>query len=84
MKLATVVVGDPKAHFSIDTAARCKGGRYSFPWIAPLTLDPYLIMLSVKQRGIKYHFYSFWYDSTRAVYIYIYIYIYIYMFSNQY
>ena len=23
-----------------------KGGRYSLPWIAPPTLDPYLIMLS--------------------------------------
>ena len=28
-----------------------------------LTLDPYLIMLSVKQDGIKYHFLSLWYDS---------------------
>ena len=26
--------------------------------------DPYFIMLSVKQGGIKYHFLSFWYDST--------------------
>ena len=28
------------------------------------TLDPYLIVLSVKQGGIKYHFLSLWYDST--------------------
>ena len=31
-----------------------KEGHYSFPWIAPLTLDPYLIMQSVKQRSINY------------------------------
>ena len=34
--LATVVEGDPKAPFSIATTPRCKGGHYSFPWIAPL------------------------------------------------
>ena len=37
------------------TTPRYRGGRYSFPWIAPLTLDPYFIMLIVKQGGIKYH-----------------------------
>ena len=36
VKLATVVEGDQKAPFSIATTPRCKGGRYSFPWIAPL------------------------------------------------
>ena len=25
--------------FSIATTPRCRGGRYSFPWIAPLILD---------------------------------------------
>ena len=34
--LATVVEGDPKAPFSIATTPSCEGGRYSFPWIAPL------------------------------------------------
>ena len=34
-------------------------GRYSFPLIAPLTIDSYLTMLSVKQGGIKYHFWVF-------------------------
>ena len=34
------------------------GGRYSIPRIAPLYLDTYLIFLSVKQGGIKYHFKS--------------------------
>ena len=48
---------DPKAPFSIGTALlHCLD--YS------TTLDPYLIMLSVKQGGIKYYFLSFWYDST--------------------
>ena len=32
------------------------------PGLLHFTLDPYLIMLSVKQRGIKYHFLSLWYD----------------------
>ena len=36
VKLTTVVEGDPKAPFSIATTLKCKGGRYSFPWIAPL------------------------------------------------
>ena len=44
----TEVKGDPKAPFSIATTARCSGGRFSFPSNAPLTLDSYFIMLSVK------------------------------------
>ena len=35
-KLATVIEGDQKAPFSIATIPRCRGERYSFPWIAPL------------------------------------------------
>ena len=35
-ELATIVEGDPKAPFSIATTPRCRGGRYSIPWIAPL------------------------------------------------
>ena len=58
-------VGDSKALFSIATTSRCRGGRYSFPGLLHFTLDPYLIMLSVKQRGIKYHILSLSYDSTR-------------------
>ncbi len=46
---------------SIATTTRCRGGRYSFPGSLHFTLDPYLIMLSVKQGGIKYHFLSLWY-----------------------
>ena len=29
-------VGDLKAPFSIATTPKCREGRYSFPWIAPL------------------------------------------------
>ena len=58
VKLATIVEGNPKAPFSIATTPRCRGGRYSFPGLLYFTLDPYLIMLSVKQGGIKYHFLS--------------------------
>ena len=62
--MATIVEGNPKAPFSIATTPRCRGGRYSFPGLLYFTLDAYLIMLSVKQGGIKYHFLSLWYDST--------------------
>ena len=34
--LATLVEGDPMPHLSIATTPMCWGGRYSFPWIAPL------------------------------------------------
>ena len=53
-----------KTPFSIATMSRYRGWYYSFHWIASLTLDLYLIILSVKQGGIKYHFLSLWYDST--------------------
>ena len=55
--MGILVEGDPKAPFSIATASRCWGGCY-------FILDHHLIMLSVKQVGIKYHFLSLWYDST--------------------
>ena len=29
-------VDDPKDPFSIVTKTRCRGGRYSFPWMIPL------------------------------------------------
>ena len=38
-------------------------GATPFPVLLHFTLDPYLIVLSVKQGGIKYHFLSLWYDS---------------------
>ena len=63
-KLVTVVEGDMKALFSIPSTSRCWRGYSSFSCIAPPPLDLYLIMLNVKQGGIKYHFLSLWYDST--------------------
>ena len=36
VKLVTLVEDYSKAPFSIATTPRCKGGRYSFPWIALL------------------------------------------------
>ena len=53
-----LVKGDPKAPFSFATTTRCWKRRHSFLRIAPLTLDPYLIMLSVKQWGVNYHFFE--------------------------
>ena len=41
------VEGGPKVTFSIAKTPRCREGRYYFPWIALLSLDTYLIMLSV-------------------------------------
>ena len=38
------MLGDLKASFSIATSPRCRGGCYSFPRIASLTLDPYLML----------------------------------------
>ena len=64
VKLATLVEGDPKAPFSIATTPRCRGGRYPFHWLLYFTLNTYLILLSVKQGGIEYHFKNLWYDST--------------------
>ena len=36
VKLATIVEGEQKVTFSIAATPRCKKGRNSFPWIAPL------------------------------------------------
>ena len=62
--MTTVDEGGPKVPFSIPTTPRCREGATPFPGLLHFTLDPYLIMLSVKQGGIKYHFLSLWYDST--------------------
>ena len=64
IKLAPVVEGDSKCPFSIATTPRCRGRRFSFPGLLHFTFDTYIIMLSVKQGSIKYHFVSLWYVST--------------------
>ena len=52
----TIIEEGLEASFSKATSSKCREGRNSFPWISPLTRDTYLIMLSVKLGGIKYHF----------------------------
>ena len=56
----TLVEGDWKATerlpFLIATTQVCLEERYTFPWIVPLTLDPFLIIRCVKQVDIKYIF----------------------------
>ena len=46
LKFTTLVEGGPKAPFSIATTP--KEGATPFPVLLHFTLDPYLIMLSVK------------------------------------
>ena len=46
-----------KAPFSKATTPTCRGGLYSITWSDSLTLDPCLIMLSIKQGGRKYLFF---------------------------
>ena len=58
--MVTVVEGNPKASFSIATTPGCTPSTR----LLHFTLDTYLIMLNVKQGGIKYHFLSLWYDVT--------------------
>ena len=36
VKFATLIEGNPKDPFSIDTTPRCRGRRYSIPWVSPL------------------------------------------------
>ena len=52
-----VVEGDLKSLFSIHQGIG--EDATPFPGLLHFTLDPYLIMLSVKQAGIKYHFWVF-------------------------
>ena len=56
VNLKILVENDPKAPFSIATTLRCREGAIPFPELLHFNIDPYLIMLSVKQCGIKYHF----------------------------
>ena len=52
------------ALFSIATTPRCWEGATPFPWLLHFILNPYLILLSINQGGIKYHFPSLWYNVT--------------------
>ena len=60
-----LVAGDSKAPFSIAITPRCRGGRYSIPWIAPLY--PWSVPYSAEYLA-RWHqeqfFLSLWYDLT--------------------
>ena len=56
--------GWPEGSFSIATIYTVEEGATPFSGLLHFTLDSNLIMLSVKQGSIKYHFLSLWYDST--------------------
>ena len=64
VKLVTVFEGDPKVPFSIASTPKCREGPTPFFVLLNLIIDMYLILLSVKQGDIRYHFLSLWYDST--------------------
>ena len=64
LKLSAIVEGNPKAPLSIATTPRCRRGATPYPGLLHFTLDPYLMVLSAKQGGIKYPFFSLWYDLT--------------------
>ena len=51
--------GWPEGSFFDSYYTKVLGGATLFPRLLNFTLDPYLIMLSVKQGGIKYHFWVF-------------------------
>ena len=58
--MANIVESDPKAPLSKATTPRCSGGGSTpLPGLLYFTLDPYLMMLSVRQGDIKYHFLVF-------------------------
>ena len=57
-----LVEGYSKAPFATATTPSWRGRRSSFPGLLHFTFDPYHKMLIVKQGGIKYHFFSLWYD----------------------
>ena len=64
IKLVTLVEADPKALFQQLLHRGVGKTATPIPGFLQFIFDPYLIMLSVKQGGIKYYFLSLWYDST--------------------
>ena len=61
--MATVVVDDPKATFSIATTPKCKGERYSMKYTT-LTLILNLQCWVLIKAASSTNFLSLWYDST--------------------
>ena len=56
VKCATMVKGHPKSTFVIVSTPRCNKECYSFPGLLHFTLSPCLIIPSVMEGSIKYHF----------------------------
>ena len=61
--MAIIVEDDPKAHFSIATTPRCRGGRYSFPCIASFYRWYVPNNTEFQARRYLVPFLSLWYDS---------------------
>ena len=51
--------GQPEGSLFNSYYTKCKEGHYTFPGLLHFSPDLYLIMLSVKQSGIKYFFWVF-------------------------
>ena len=62
--LTTVVQGDHKAPFSIATTLWCRGGCYSFPWIAPLYpwYVPYIVECYASRDNVPFFESLIWRD----------------------
>ena len=58
VKLATLIESNPKDPLSIASTRDVGEGATPFPGLFHFTLDPYLIMLIVKQGSIKYHIFE--------------------------
>ena len=97
IKLAAIVEGNQKAPFSIATTLRCRGGRYSLPWIVPLypRYIPYIAECLARRYQVPFLKSLVWCDlglnpglpnhwwTFYPLSLYIYIYIYIYHFSLE-
>ena len=65
IKLGTLVESDPRAPFSIATTPSCRRGCYLFPGLVYFTLNPHLIMLSVKPGAVSCTIFCLQCDLTR-------------------
>ena len=55
--MTTIVEGDQKAPFSMATTLRCRGGRYSFPWIIYIYIYVYIYIVLDKYIYIYIYMY---------------------------
>ena len=63
VKLSPFCRGGQKASFSISIRSVGEGVT-PFPGLLHFTPNTYLILLSVKLGGIRYHFKNLWYEET--------------------